>query len=52
MTPADIARLLIRDIRAALARGTKHYALDGRPLLTVEDVLAALEQDGAIEFRE
>lgn len=51
MITDEKARLLIADIADALAHGTKHYALDGRPLLTVEDVLVALEQDEAIELR-
>jgi hypothetical protein len=47
----DNARLLIREITEALERGTQHWAVDGRPLLTVEEILKALLDDGKIEFK-
>lgn len=44
------ARLLIAEVETALARGTKHFDRQGRPLLTVAAVLQALMQDGEIVF--
>jgi hypothetical protein len=46
----DNAIVLIEDIRAALARGTKHFAIDGTPLLTDVDILQALLKDRSIIF--
>jgi hypothetical protein len=47
---AKNATLLLREVEEALERGTKHYAVDGRPLLTVEAICEALLADGKIEF--
>lgn len=46
----DKAALLITEIEAALARGTEHYAIDGRPLRTTREILEALAKDGQITF--
>lgn len=52
-TPAETlakAKLLIKATEQALADGTKHYDVNGNPLNTVKEVLAALTRDGKIEF--
>ena len=50
MTPRDKALLLIREVRAALRRGTRHFDKDGKPLTTEREILKALERDGKISF--
>ena len=50
MTPEEKAHILIADIEAALARGTRHQSIHGRPLTTVKEVIEALLHDGEIKF--
>jgi len=42
------ARIILQDVTDALARGTKHFTIDGEPLLTVEAVIGAIARDGQI----
>jgi len=44
------AEILIAEIRDALRRGVKHYAVDGRPLTTDLEIVEALRHDGEITF--
>jgi hypothetical protein len=46
----DDARILIASVERALARGTKHFDIDGNALNTVEEILEALCIDGRIRF--
>ena len=45
------AQIMLHEIEMALARGTKHYAVNGRPLNTVMAIIEALLADGAIQFQ-
>jgi hypothetical protein len=47
-TAEELAKVLLTDIQDSLDRGTKHFALDGRELLTVAEVLEALRRDRKI----
>jgi len=52
-TPAETlakAKLLIKATEQALASGTKHYDVNGKPLNIVKEILTALTRDGKIEF--
>lgn len=50
-TGAEVkAQILIADITDALSRGTKHFDVSGRPLLTVRAILEALQRDGKVEL--
>jgi len=42
------AAILIADIEAALARGTRHYDKKGRQLKTVAEVVKALLEDRGV----
>jgi hypothetical protein len=44
------ARILIASVEKAIANGTKHFDVKGRPLNTVGEVLEALSLDGKIDF--
>lgn len=46
----DQAKFSIIEIEDALERGTKHFAKDGTPLLTVSDIIEVLQRDGEIVF--
>ena len=46
------ALLLIASVRAALKNGVKHFAGDGRPLLTENDVLTELRNNLSIQLDE
>ena len=50
MTAEEKARILLQEIHEALERGTKHYALDGTPLLTAKEIVEALMRDQQIRF--
>jgi hypothetical protein len=50
VTPRGKALLLKRSVEQAVARGTKHYDVHGRPLTTPREVLEALVRDGRIQF--
>lgn len=45
-----LARLMIEEIRSALARGTKHYDKDGNLLADELSIVTALMEDGEIMF--
>jgi hypothetical protein len=45
------AKILLKEIETALACGTKHYTLHGRPLLTAKEIIEALLKDGQIIFK-
>jgi hypothetical protein len=44
------ALLLLREIRIALARGTKHYAQDGRLLTTPQEIIDCLLAEGGVDL--
>lgn len=44
------ARILVKEVRDALARGTKHYSKAGKLLKTDREIIEALIRDGAISF--
>lgn len=50
-TSDEVARLLLHDIEAALAAGTRHFAQDGRELVTVLEVLQELLDHGAVRLQ-
>jgi hypothetical protein len=47
---SEDAKLMIAEVEAALARGTKHYTKDGKPLRTVFEVIEAITRDDEIVF--
>jgi hypothetical protein len=48
MNAMEKAILLIIEAEDALARGTKHYDVDGKPLTSVLAIITALSRDGEI----
>lgn len=50
MSTTELALEFLAEIRAALARGTKHYSKAGKFLSTEKDILDALLEDGEIQF--
>ena len=50
MNNHEAAVELIRAVTSAIARGTKHYALDGTLLETPRAVIEALTRDGEIRL--
>lgn len=50
MDAEENAKILIRGVAEALARGTRHWDIHGRELTTPADVLKALRDDGQIQF--
>jgi hypothetical protein len=51
MTAADEnARILLREITEALARGTKHYDASGKLLTTVKEIIECLLREGGVTF--
>lgn len=48
----DDARLLLAEIRSAIARGTKHYRLSDDLLLTTpREILEALLEEGSVRLQ-
>lgn len=50
MTPTEKAQLLVAEVVAALAKGTKHYNKAGKLLETPQEVLETLVIEGRIAF--
>jgi hypothetical protein len=50
MNTLDEAVLMIKEVRDALARGTKHYDRDGKLLETPFEILACLQREGSVLF--
>lgn len=50
METIDEAVLMIREVKEALARGTKHYDRNGNLLTTPFEILACLQREGEITF--
>lgn len=49
--PKELARIVIQEVRDALARGTKHFSKSGRSLNTVVEILECLSKEGEIVFQ-
>lgn len=45
------ARLMIREMEEALARGTEHYDINGRLLTSPKEIIDAMLRDGMIQFK-
>lgn len=45
------AMTLLQSVEEALARGTKHWDMQGRPLDTVADIINAMSRDGRIQYQ-
>jgi hypothetical protein len=50
MSQLEDALLLIRETKAALARGTRHFDAQGRLLETPLEILECLAREGKITF--
>jgi hypothetical protein len=50
-TNHELALIMIREMREALARGTKHYDVKGNLLATEKEIIKALIEDGRIVFQ-
>lgn len=50
MNTAEMALVLVEEIRAALARGTKHYNKAGQLLTTEKEIVEVLLSEGGITF--
>ena len=48
LTPLEKAYMLIRAVEAELKLGTKHYDQNGTLLLTVREIVTALQRDRSI----
>jgi hypothetical protein len=46
----QLALLLIKEVKEALARGTKHYNKNGELLATPVEILKCLDEEGSVEF--
>ncbi len=52
MSPEEKAVLILQEVRAAFARGTRHYDPEtGEELTTVKRVLECLRDRGAIDYQ-
>lgn len=49
-TAEENALILIAEVRAALARGTKHYNRAGKLMTTDKEILECLLDEGSIVF--